>query len=260
MSNEDLAQMIQAGNTDLYTALWENVRGFVVKMAERRMLYVQDPAAVEKDDLIQAGFLGLVAAVRSFDPGGGYSFLSCLKNHLKRAFNVACGVAWERVARDPIHRAISLDAPVNADDPEGDALVDHIRAPGDLAGAVEDSVYREQLRGQLDKLLSRLSPKAADVIRSTFFSGELTEEIAARYGMTAKNLCSSRNGYMTQLRAAARNTPEGAALRRFLDDYTDFYIQIGPDSFARTHTSAPEYLAMKREDLAERFLFGRVKP
>lgn len=246
MTNEELAVMIREGNTDLYANLWGQIRNFVVHMAKQRMTHVKD---VEIDDLVQAGFLGLCEAVKSFDPAGGYTFISCLANHLKRAFNVACGVAWERVARDPIHTAISLDAPIDPDDPEGDTLVDHVRAPGDLAEAVEDSVYREQLRGQLDKLLSRMSPKAADVIRATFLYGEDSERIADRYSMSVKALRSNRSAYMMQLRTIARSTPEGAALRRFLDDNTNFYYQVGPESFARNHTSATEYLVLMREDL-----------
>ncbi|MBR6208902.1 MAG: sigma-70 family RNA polymerase sigma factor [Oscillospiraceae bacterium] len=248
MTNEELVLEIQAGRTELFAELWENVRGFVAYLAARRMMYVQDVAAVEIDDLIQAGFLGLVAAVKAFDPEAG-SFLACLKLHLKRAFNNACGVGWERVARDPIHTAQSLDAPINPDDPEGAAQGDFIRDQVDFSDYVIEKIYREQLREQLEKLLSRLSPKAADVIRATFLDGETSAKIAERYGMTVKNLASSRNGYLTQLRVAALSTPEGAQLRRFIEDNTNYYLQVNPDQFHRRHTSAVEALAMRREDL-----------
>ena len=255
MSNEDMALMIQQGHTEYYSELWENVRGFVAYLAVSRMNHVQDRAAVETEDLIQAGFLGLVEAVRTFEPEEG-AFLSWLKFHLKRAFNNACGVGSARPANDPIHTAVSLDAPIDADDPEGPARGDIIRDPVDMADMVDGKVYQEQLRVQLERLLSRLSPKAADMIRATYLDAEPIEQVAARYGITVKNLSSSRNGYLHQLRVAARSTPDGAALRRFLEDNTNYYLHIGPESFHSTHTSAPEYLTMRREDLKKQYQHG----
>ena len=206
---------------------------------------------------MQSAFLGLVAAVESFDPAGGYSFLTGLSIHLKTAFNDACGVRYERLAKDPLHNALSLDAPINAEDPDGATLGDLQPAADDMAEGVEDQVFNEQLRQAIEKLLSRLPQAAADVIRASYLDGEPSAKIAARYGMTVKNLASSRNGYLTQLRVASRTTPEGAQLRRFIEDRTDYYLTIGPDSFHRRHTSAVEALAMRREDLEK--IFGRVE-
>lgn len=258
MTNEDLVIEIQHGRTDLYGQLWEQVRGFVAQMAYRRYKYVEDRGGIDVEDLVQAGYLGVVAAVESFDPDDGYSFLTGLSNHLKTAFNDACGVRYERLAKDPIHTAISLDAPVDDDDPDGVTLGDLQPGEDDVEGTATDSIYREELRIAIEKLFSRVNPKAADVIRSKYLNGEPAEITAERYGLTVKGLASRRSGYWNQLCVTARTTPEGKALRRFLDDNTNFYMQIGPDTFNRTHTSAPEYLTMVREDL-ENIYRGKSK-
>lgn len=253
-TNEELVSEIQRGRSDLYGTLWENVKSFIAYKALHRYEYVQDRGGVDLEDLIQAGFLGLVAAVESFDPAGGYSFLTGLSKHLKTAFNVACGVRYERLAKDPIHRALSLDAPVDEDDPEGATLGDLQPSVDDVAGAVEERVYSEQLREAIENLLSRLSPTAADVIRATYFDGEAVEHIAERYGTSVKNLASRRTNYLGTLRVAARSTSEGAALRKFVDERTNFYYHVGPTTFQNTHESAPEHLTITRDWLERHYM------
>lgn len=201
------------------------------------------------EDLVQAGYLGLVAAVDDFDPAGGYSFLTALSNHLKTAFNEACGTRYKRLAKDPIHRALSLDVPVDDEDPEGATLGDIQPGPDDVEGTATEKVFREELRAAIENLFSRISPNAADVLRSKYLTGEPVEKTAERYGLTVKGLAVKRTGYWNQLCVKARTTPEGKTLRQFLDENTNFFTQVGPDSFNRTHTSAVELLAMRREDL-----------
>lgn len=219
---------------------------------------MQDKSGVDLEDLLQAGFLGLVEAVEHFDPERG-SFISCLSYHLKRPFNIACGVGWERIANDPIHSAASLDAPIDNEDPDGVTFGATLPAADDVAGYAEDRVYTEQLHQAIEKLLTRLSPAAADVIRATYFDEEPTEHIAERYGTTVKNISSRRHGYLGALGVAARSTPEGAALQRFLDENTNFYYHVSPSVFQSTHESAPEYLAIVRDKMERQYSRHRRK-
>ena len=69
-TNEELAAEIQRGRSDLYGQLWEQVKRFVAYKALRRYEFVQDRSGVDLEDLLQSAFLGLVAAVESFDPAG----------------------------------------------------------------------------------------------------------------------------------------------------------------------------------------------
>ena len=245
---EELVMQIRNGSTD-YSQLWEQVRRFVVMMAFRRYEILADDAAVDVDDLIQAGFIGLTEAVKTYDPGEGSSFLSWFGNYLKRAFNVAAGRGWKRTARDPIHYALSLDVPVDEEDPDGPTLGDLQQAPDDVDAAAVESVYRQQLHAAEERLLSRLSPQGADVIRRLYFDGEALESIARDYGVTPAKMNSRRSSYLIQLRVYSRSKKEGLELRRFVDDNTNFYQMVGPDTFNRTHTSPVELLAMRRDDL-----------
>ena len=61
MSNEELVQLIRAGEAERMADLWEQVRLFVIKQARRVPL--EGRADVELDDLIQSGYLAMVDAV-----------------------------------------------------------------------------------------------------------------------------------------------------------------------------------------------------
>lgn len=248
---EELAAAIRNGQTDRYEELWENVRTFVAYRAAVRYQSVQDKSGVDIEDLIQAGFLGLVEAVNSYDQGCGYSFLTHLGYHLKSAFNEACGVRWNRIARDPIHSARSLDMPIDAEDPEGPTLGDYLPSSCDVAAEAEERVYNEQLHEALEKLLSRLAPDAAELIRQSYFGPMGSKELAAHYGLTEKKLSARKAENMMRLRTLARQTPEGANLRRFIDENTNFFFRVSPRSFNTTHTSATELLTMHREKLTQ---------
>ena len=67
MNNEDLAVKIQGGERELLPQLWEQVERFVRQQAYRRTCM----GAVDHEDLYQSGFLAVVKAVGSYDPGHG---------------------------------------------------------------------------------------------------------------------------------------------------------------------------------------------
>lgn len=131
-SNEELVLRVQAGEQDLIPSLWAQVERFVRQQARRRAQFCV--GAVEFDDLYQSGFLALVAAVETFDPDRGMSFIGWMVPHLKTAFNEAAGTRSERQKLDPIHRANSLDQPVNED---GDELADLVADPLSAQGFEE---------------------------------------------------------------------------------------------------------------------------
>lgn len=254
MSNEDIVREIQAGQTELYEQLWEQTRAFIRMMALRRYVHVQDVSGIDIDDLLQSGFLALVEAVKGYDADAGGGFLKYLELHLRSEFNKACGCRSKRAARDPIHRALSLDVPVDADDPDGATFGDFQPCQDDCIAAADDKVFQEQLRAAIDRLLSRLTPKAADVLRSSVLDEEPLEQIADRYCTSKRRIAGSRNQYLMQLRALARSTPEGKQLQRFVDESTDWFRRVGPDQFSRTQTSAVESVVFQREYLAKKYL------
>lgn len=98
MSNEELVALIQAGERDRLSELWEQVERFVALQARQRILFSGGLGGVEVDDLYQSGYIALVAAVDSYDPATGRSFIGWLSLALKTAFAEAGGYRSRRQA------------------------------------------------------------------------------------------------------------------------------------------------------------------
>lgn len=248
---EEIVERIQDGETSLYPELWEAVRPFIAQMAKQRYDHVQDRGGVDCDDLVQSGYFGLVKAVETYEPGKA-GFLTHLTYHLKGPFNAACGCSWERTMRDPIHRALSLDAPVS-DDPKGPTLMDTLKELEDPSDIVHDRDEQERLREAEERLISRLPEAAADIVRAKYLNNEPSSVTAERHNMSVKKLSSRRSSYLLRLQSLARTAPEGADLRQYVEDRSNYYRKIGPSEFNRTHTSVPEFLTLRREYLVERY-------
>lgn len=244
MSNEELAAAIQAGNEELYLELWEQVKRFVAQQAIRRYYVTGGFGGVEVEDLIQSGYLALVAAVGYFDPAGEYKFLTVLGNCLKTAFTRAGGYGTRK--RDPLNGCMSLDTPLG-DDPKGDTWLDMLEDPCDAYEAADERLWREELRAALDTALSKLPAEEAETLISRYYQEKTYEEIGASSGTTPGKVRSREYSGLQRLRRPS------AGLIRFVDERTDFYTSVGVAAFHRTHTSAVEMLAIKREDMAARF-------
>lgn len=240
MSNEELVALIQAGEREKLAELWGQVERFVAVKAYRRHLLSDGLGSVKVEDLYQSGYLALVAAADSFNPAAGRSFISWLAPALKTSFAEAGSYRSSKQARDPLHRAASVDVPVS--DGSDTAIVDLIADPGaaqDLQDA-EDRVYREQLRGALEKALNHLPDRQADTLRRRFYQEQSLREIAATEGVYPEAV---RQWQMKGLRALRRRRE----LQQFVEERTPFYMHVG----VRTGERTTEMIVLKRERLAE---------
>ena len=109
------------------------------------------------EDYIQVAFLALLDALESWDPAAG-AFLTWYSLKLKGAFTEAAGMRTQRDKRDPIHHALSLDAPLTDSD-EDLTLADTIEDPYAAAAveAVAELDYRQRRRQALAKALDGLT-------------------------------------------------------------------------------------------------------
>ncbi|MBD5170043.1 MAG: hypothetical protein HDT20_08015 [Oscillibacter sp.] len=89
MSNEELAVMIQAGDRERLTELWDQVRRLVCQQARRWA--AGGRGGVEVEDLQQAGFIAVLRAADSFDSSKGAKFTTALDYYLKQEFTAAVG-------------------------------------------------------------------------------------------------------------------------------------------------------------------------
>lgn len=240
MTNEELAQLIQGGRDDLMSQLWEQCHGWVAKMAIRWYTAFDGRRGVELDDLINAGYLALVRAVESYDPSAGGAFITWLTYHLKTAFCDTFGIRTEKGRRDPLNNAASLDAPVNADDPDSATLGDI--TPGNGESAFDDIMecdYQRAMREAIDAVLSELPPREADTIRRRYFKGETLGSIAKDRGVSTNAVSQSERKAIREIR---RNKKAMYRLQEFSP-----YSGTSLGTWRRTGMSVEEYWLILRE-------------
>ena len=249
MTNEELVALIQDGARDKLPELWEQVEKFVALQARRRYLLFGDQGGVTVEDLYQSGYIALVAAADSYDPEAGRSFISWLALALKNAFAEAGGCRSRKQARDPLHRAGSMDAPVQAGDEDSVALGELIPDPGDAQAFqnMEDRIYLEQLHDALEKALDELPSQQGDTLRRRFYQSWSLEEIAAAEGVYGETV---RQWQMKGLRALRRRRD----LRQFVEDRTPYFGNWGAHTGERT----TEMIAIMRERLAGQWTGGGI--
>ena len=256
MTNEELAVRIQNGHTELYADLWTQVCKIVKIKAERysRKLHENgrrmDPEDFV-DDLVQAGYFAVVAAVKYYDQSEEWKFTTYLDRTLKTAFRQAAGARTSK--RDPLDAALYLDAPCGEDDEET-----MLAFVADLSGDMEqidESVYIWELREALDDALSILTDREREVLTLRYLLG-------VNYSVQAENRGVSRNGIALVAKEAfekiRRNRHIMTKLAEFMPQYDyDPFRFTGYGSWRNTNLSVQDrYLRDQetREDEAWSFL------
>ena len=245
MTNEELVTLIQGGERDRLPELWGQVERFVAVQARKRLVLCGGLGGVEFDDLYNAGYIALAAAVDTYDPLAGRAFIGWLALALKTAFAEAGGYRSRKQARDPLQRAGSIDVPVGEDE-GGDTLGD-FQADPQAAQAFEDAerrVFLEQLRTAMEAALESLPVRQRDTLRGRFYQAHTLEEIAAAEGVYKETV---RQWQMKGLRALRQHRE----LQQFVEERTPYYLRVGVGDFLRTGESAVERIVIIRERLAE---------
>ena len=199
MTNEELAVLIKAGHDDLTLQLWEGVKKWVSRVAVHWYTAFQGGRGVELADLIQSGYIAMLAAVSTFDGTEG-AFTTWLTEYLRKEFSVTYGVRTERGRKDPINSAVPFDAPIGDDDDL--TIADIVVDPDGENGyrAVEDADYIRALRAALEKALDDIPPKNADVLRRKYFGGQAQNDIADELGVTAPEVARRERKAFSDLR------------------------------------------------------------
>ena len=256
MSNEELAERIRGGDESLIPQLWDQVERFVSMQARHYLRAVEERGTTpvfEADDLVQEAYFAMLRAVDYFDAGRG-GFLGILELCCKTAFAEVAGYRRSKQRSDALSKSISGDVPLVED---GDlTLIDTIPADG---LAVEDAataaMYQQQLHDALDHALSDLTTRQEMILRRRYYQGETQEAIASDLDCTGANVGD-------QERAALRRLYDARVLNglgEFLETHTNYYAHTGPSHFKHTGASAVETIAIRREELARRWLNSRRK-
>lgn len=266
VTNEALVLEIQQGNTELLGLLWEQVQRFVHRKAKEALAGLPPGCGCEEDDLVQSGYIAMVAAVQTYDPGQS-SFLHWLAFHLKHEFCASggypamkhilpgeSGEGRERwVYRNPLNNCASLDTPLSSTEEDGTVLSDILpyerAGGGDEYEDLENEIYRDQLRAALNHAMDRLPGKQAAALRRRYWDGQAYQQIAEARGVSYGDVVRDVRDGLRTLRAPAHR----AELEQFLEENIDYYAGSGFRKFARVGASSVEQAVLRRENLTHKW-------
>ena len=194
---------------------------------------------VEPDDLIQAAYIAMLNAVKTYNPEKASFLPTWLLFYLRKEFREVTGL---RKKPDMLDRCSSLDAESSTDIDDRESWLNSIPDDEDCIADAEDRLYQEQLREAIDKALDEIPERQALIVRRIDLEGKTLNEAGEEIGVTLQRASQLRNQAHRQLR-------NDKGLRAFLADNTSFYLHVGPNQFNTTHTSSTEALALRRIDL-----------
>lgn len=197
MTNEELAAAIQSGETERMAELWAGVENLVKWKANRILNALSAPVDVEFDDLCNAGYIALTKAVPTYKADSG-AFSTWFMFYLQRAFAEVTGYRKGKQKRDPLHTALSLDAPLQ--DADGLTLADSLAADTDMETEVIASMQQSELRRELESILQQIGGIGAQVMRLRYFENMPYERIAAALHISIAQARQEGNKAMARLR------------------------------------------------------------
>lgn len=245
MTNEELAIKAKEGDGDALLTLWQQNRGFAYVLAKRRYNRLAangNMYGVDLDDLIQAAFLALVAAVGYYDSRKGYSFISYFRECTRKEFNNLLGIHGNK--RDPLNFCISLDAPLD-DNPDADTLESQIPDPDDAYESATESIWQEQVKAAVEKAVSKLSPEQQQLIKLRFYDELSFKAISERTGISKDTVRQMVAAAMRSL----RKPDITKELEQFIELHTNYYFGVSVES----QESPVELIAIRREEMRGRF-------
>ena len=250
VSNEELVAAIQAGDQNRMGELWEQTERFIAWKARRVMTTLESNSTVEVDDLIQSGYFALVAAVRTYKPGD-MVFVKWLSFYLQTAFAEVAGYRTVKMRNDPCRWATSLDMPMGED---GDTTISEIIPDVEATAtmeAVEESLWREQLKRVEAELISGLHKDQREVVNRHYFGGQTYEECAAAMGISLGKVRTLMANGMKELRR-----PHNA--EQLLPFFVfDFFKGTGLQAYRNSGMSIQEKYLIKKETVGKRNCFQR---
>ncbi len=119
MTNEEMAVMINNGQTELIPALWERVRKLVGKFTYNyytKHYELCKRAGVTDEDLLQEAYFGFIKAIQAYPSQSGNMFTSYLNFPIQSCFVAITGQRTSKSRKEPLNNATSLNTPVSDTD------------------------------------------------------------------------------------------------------------------------------------------------
>jgi RNA polymerase sigma factor (sigma-70 family) len=255
MTNEELAQRIQGGDTSSLAELWAQTERFFKGKAWSLWTRYGEMCArggVTPDDIVQQGYFALLDAIQAYDADGEYKLLTYAKFPLMTHFRKLCGIRTSK--RDPLQVADDLNAPV---DDDGDTeLLDLTSDPNaDKAFTdAENAIFNEELRAALDKALEKLPTRGAAAVKGRYLDCKAQGDIALEMGVSQSYVHSLEQNALKRLRAERD-------LRAFHDEVLTHYAMkfTGFKAWKESGMSSTERAAIKAEELTDKRRKARFK-
>ncbi len=172
LTDEDLSLLSKSGNSEAEDILMERYKGYVRKLSHARYLVGGD-----SDDLIQEGMIGLMKAVRDYDPEKGASFKTFATLCIMRQQTTAIDSAV-RKKNEPLNHSISISSE------EWESAVRMMReqqSPEEILVSNESSM---ELLGHLKDILSPFENEVLEL----YLQEKGYREIAEELGKTPKTI------------------------------------------------------------------------
>ncbi|MDO4478481.1 MAG: sigma-70 family RNA polymerase sigma factor [Lachnospiraceae bacterium] len=164
MSDEVLAALAQSDDPEAMDVLMGRYKAYVRKLSHARYL-----AGGDIDDLIQEGMIGLMKAVRDYEPGKGATFKTFATLCIVRQQTTAVESAG-RMKNMPLNQSTSL----SAGEWETAMLMMKARSPEDILVGIESS--RELLK-EIRELLSEFEIKVLNLYLEEMGYREIAEAL-----------------------------------------------------------------------------------
>lgn len=172
-TDEQLCGLAAQGHSQAETELVRRY-GQLVRACARPLFL----AGGDSEDLIQEGMLGLLTAIRGFDPGRDAAFRTyaeiCIRSRLYSAVRAAQGGKHA-----PLNHSVSFEPPLF--DGTNAHLFSSVESPEDVI------IGREELKERLDALKGQLSELEAQIL-PPYLNGLSCGEIAQRVGRSQKSV------------------------------------------------------------------------
>lgn len=242
MTNEELVQKIQSGDKTQIESLWNNVER-LIRMLAKKFIILHNRQHDDVEDYVQSGYLAMIKAINSYDPGEGVLFTTHLSSYLRNEFNEVAQIrSVYRGAFKISNVAVSIETPIA----DGLNLGDTIQDPKDYFEDPVNIIYQEQLHRTLESILQEIPEEYSGVIRERFWENNTIEQIAEKHHCKAEKVKKQHDKGMRMMRHykyRKRLTPYEK------DFLTPFYRRVGLGTFNTTGLSSVEEIVMIRQGL-----------
>ncbi|MDR1815622.1 MAG: sigma-70 family RNA polymerase sigma factor [Clostridiales Family XIII bacterium] len=180
MPEERLVELAKGGDGEAYECLYASCRDMLRSKAN---LYFM--VGADRDDVIQEGMIGLLKAIRSYDPQAGASFRTYAELVVKRQILNAVKMAG-RKKHTPLNESLSIDVPVS-DGGAGEDAIEEALAAGEGADP-EQLVLLADLFAYVGSNAPQLFSKLERRVWDLFTEGRNPAQIAAALGKPPKSV------------------------------------------------------------------------